>query len=99
VKTSNPTNIFLFVFQLNYNEVFDWNDDSFKITLETNNEVEKGSNKLSLTLPNRELKTYTSNWYFNYDDFKTKGNKIFILRDCNLITLYYPSAVNTVTDK
>jgi hypothetical protein len=50
--------------------------------MEANSEVEKGSNKIVLTLPNGEIKSYASNWYFNYDDFKTKGNKIFILRIC-----------------
>jgi hypothetical protein len=88
-------NSFLFVFQLNCDEVFDWNDESHKISMEINNEVEKGSTKLIMTLPNRKLETYTSNWYFNLNDFKTKGNKIFILRVCNPVEVYYPSAMNT----
>lgn len=52
-------------------------DDVYKSSIESDNEVEKGSNKLVVTFPNSEPKTYSSNWYFNYDDFKTKGNKTF----------------------
>jgi len=53
-------------------------DDVYKFSMESNNEVEKGSNKLVVTFANSEPKTYSSNWYFNYDDFKTKGNKTFV---------------------
>jgi hypothetical protein len=88
-------NSFLFVFQLNCDEVLDWNDESHKVSVEINNEVEKGSTKLTLALPNRKLETYTSNWYFNINDFKTKGNKMFILRVFNPIEEYYPSAMKT----
>jgi hypothetical protein len=84
------TNSFLFVFQINFDEVLDWNDESYKMSMEINSEVEKGSSKLILTLPNKKLETYTSNWYFNFYDFKTKGNKMFILRICNPIAIYYP---------
>jgi hypothetical protein len=63
--------------------------------LEINNEAEKGSAKMILTLPNRKIETYTSNWYFNFNDFKTKGNKMFILSVCNPIEIYYPLVVNT----
>lgn len=93
------TYAFLFVFQINYNEVFDWNDQSYKLSIETNSDVEKGSNKIILTLPSGDIKTYASNWYFNYNDFKTNGNKIFILRVCNPITFSCPSAVSTTVDK
>ena len=53
-------------------------DDVYKFSVESDNEVEKGSNKFVVTFPNSEPKTYSSNWYFNYDDFKTKGNKTFV---------------------
>jgi hypothetical protein len=56
-------------------------DDVYKISVESENEVEKGSNKLVLTFPRSEPKTYSSNWYFNYEDFKTKGNKTFVILD------------------
>lgn len=71
------TEVFLFVLQFSYNEFVILDDDKYEITVESDNEVEKGSNKLILALPNSEPKTYTSNWYFNYDDFKTKGNQTF----------------------
>jgi hypothetical protein len=78
--------------------VFDWNDQNYKLTIEANSEVEKGSNKIILTLPNGEVKTYASNWYFNQNDLKTNGNKIFILRICNRITFYCPSSVSKMAD-
>jgi hypothetical protein len=49
--------------------------------VEANSEAEKGSSKVVITYPNSEPKTYSSSWYFNYNDFKTKGNTIFIIRD------------------
>lgn len=88
-------NNFLFVFQLNFEELLEWNDDPYKCLIEINSEAEKGSTKLILTLPNRKLETYTSNWYFNINDFKTKGNKTFILRVCNPFEVHSSSAVNT----
>jgi hypothetical protein len=72
------TDAFLSVLQFSYNEVFTVDDDVFKISVESDNEVEKGSNKLVVTLPSSEPKTFTSNWYFNYDDFRTKGIKTFV---------------------
>lgn len=77
----------MFVFQFNYNEVFDWDDKTFKVSVESNSEAEKGSNKLVLTLPNSEPKTYSSNWYFNYNDFKKNGNTVFIISDYYLLCL------------
>jgi hypothetical protein len=64
-------------------------DDVYKFSLESDNEVEKGSYKLVVTLPNSEPKTYSSNWYFNYDDFKTKGNKTFVIVDNRGISCIY----------
>lgn len=64
-------------------------DDVYKFSLESENEVEKGSNKLVVTLPSSEPKTYSSNWYFNYDDFKTKGNKTFVAVDNRGISCIY----------
>jgi hypothetical protein len=79
--------------------VFGWNDQSYKLIVETNSEVEKGNSKIILTLASGEVKTYTNNWYFNYNDFKKNGNKIFTLRVCNPITFSCPSAVSTMADK
>lgn len=70
--------VFLFVLQFIYNGEATVDDDVYKFSMESDNEVEKGSNKLVVTFPNSEPKTYSSNWYFNYDDFKTKGNKTFV---------------------
>lgn len=67
--------------------MYDWDDKTLKVSVETNIEPEKGSNKLILTLPNSEPKTYSSNWYFNYNDFKTKGNTIFVIGDYCLSAL------------
>ncbi|PNF29921.1 hypothetical protein B7P43_G07271 [Cryptotermes secundus] len=58
--------------QLNFEELLEWNDEPYKCLIEINSEAEKGSTKMILTLPNRKLETYTSNWYFNINDFKTK---------------------------
>jgi hypothetical protein len=89
------TNSFLFAFQLNFDDVWDWNGESYKTIIEVISELEKGSSKLIQTLSDGRLETFTSNWYFNLNDFKTKGNNMFILRIYNPITIYYPSAVNT----
>jgi hypothetical protein len=72
---------FLFVLQFTFNGVTTVDDDVYKLSVESENEIEKGSNKLVLTFPSSEPKTYSSNWYFNYDDFKTKGNKAFVTVD------------------
>jgi len=58
--------------QFTFNGVTTVDDDVYKVSVESENEVEKGSNKMVLTFPSSEPKTYSSNWYFNYDDFKTK---------------------------
>jgi len=63
-------------------------DDVYKFSMESDNEIEKGSNKLVVTFPNSEPKTYSSNWYFNYDDFKTKGNKMLFKWITGKIALY-----------
>jgi hypothetical protein len=77
------TDSFLFVSQLTYTEVFVVDDEISKVSVELDNEVEKGSNKLVVAFPGSEPKTYSSSWYFNYDDFKTKGNKTFVIMDNN----------------
>jgi hypothetical protein len=67
------------------------------VSLETNNEVEKGSNKLVVTVPNSEPKTYSYNWYFNCNDFETKGNKIFVIRKYRHLSFSYQTSDRQVT--
>jgi hypothetical protein len=70
---------FLFVLQFTFSGVTTVDDDVYKVSVESENEIEKGSNKVVLTYPNSEPKSYSSNWYFNFDEFKTKGNKTFVI--------------------
>ncbi|PSN46736.1 Apolipophorin [Blattella germanica] len=58
--------------QFTYSESLDLDDKTYKLSLESNNELEKGSNKLILVLPNKEPATYVNSWYFNYDDYRSK---------------------------
>jgi ABC-type molybdate transport system substrate-binding protein len=70
---------FLSVLQFTYSAVTTVDEDVYKVSVESENEIEKGSNKMVLTFPNSEPKSYSSNWYFNFDEFKTKGNTTFVI--------------------